>query len=80
MNYENEKKKMFERVVKYELLLLQMNKDKAQWQNMRELIDSINLLIRSADSAIFKAEQSPANVENRFRGIGSELKRNWNRK
>ncbi len=80
MNYENEKKKMFERVVKYELLLLQMNRDTPQWQNMRELIDSINLLMRSADSAIFKAEQSPANVEKRFRGIGSELRDNWNRR
>ena len=47
---------------------------------MRELIDSINLLIRSADSAIYKAEQSPTNVEKRFRGIGTELRNNWNRK
>ena len=80
MNYENEKKKMYERVVKYELLLLQMNTDTPQWHNMRELIDSINLLIRSADSAIYKAEQSEKNIETRFRGIGTELRNNWNRK
>ena len=80
MNYNREKELMLARVAKYELSMLNMNRDSAQWNNLRELIDSINLLIRSADSEIYKAEQSEKNIETRFRGIGTELKNNWNRK
>ncbi len=80
MSYTRDKELMFIQINEMELTLLQVNPDSPKHEKMRNLIDLLNQFMRSADSEIYKAENNENNVRERFRGCGTELKNNWNRR
>jgi|GEM_PF-4213728 len=77
--YELERLRLLNEIGKWELILRNMNPESSKYQSMKDMIARLNYFIKIVDSTIYELSCKNEPLESKFRGIGSELKRNFNR-